>query len=754
MLVRRLLGSSWVPMAITAVAIVTLLHRTGVDVGALGRYGLYLALAVALPGVLAWRILLANLHTDTETPPTWFEDLSLGTIFGFAIQLPFYLVGVWVGQPRLFLALPVLVLLITVATPAGRRSWTQPTRRLDVRAAWALALLSLYGVVWLSRAVFVLRPLSLPASQAPSVDETFHHALVSELLHRFPPEIPFLLGTRLDYHWFGHAQLATTMWATDVKFDPLLHRLFPAALLTLTVLGLGAVALRLSGRPVAAVIAPALLLAGGFYLMGPGYNSWTFTESYMTQKLATSPSHTYGFAMALPATMLILEVLRRDRRASPLTWVALLVALLGLSGAKATFVPLFLCGALALWALRLVFWRRFDRTAAGLVVVLVGIAAFAQLVLFGGNTGALGFEPMMTVEMALVRQGILDTTGNRVAMTLALLVGWLLYGAGVFGLGRLRGWRDRRAIWLLCSIPPGVVVGLVLFRSGLSQLWFQRSTVGLVVVLSAWGMASLLPSPLPTRTALRLLAVAAGAGAAAFAAGWLWSSEQGRPDQVMVAELVATAAVPGVLLAAALALAMLSKSGAVRATWLVVVLAATLGLGSANVYGFAYDTISDPAGPRAPKQLFKPGGAQAARWLADHSSPNDIVATNIHCMHPKTDECDNRNFWLSAYSERRVVVEGWGYTVATNESGARSDRISSRVPIPDTRRLAINDAAFDRPSRATISRLVRSYGVSWLFVSKKYPVDLEGLNSLTDVVTRTYRNHYYAIFRVLDPAAR
>ena len=202
------------------------------------------------------------------------------------------------------------------------------------------------------------------------------------------------------------------------------------------------------------------------------------------------------------------------------------------------------------------------------------------------------------------------------------------------------------------------------------------------------------------------------------------------------------------------ALSRSSRSAAGSYVRLVVVLSMLLGLGGANVYTFAYETISNPAGPRPTKQLFEPGGAEAARWLANHSSPDDIVATNIHCMHPNTDECDNRNFWLSAYSERRVVVEGWGYTVATNESGAVSDRISSRVPIPDTRRLAINDAAFERPSRATISRLVRSYGVSWLFVSKKYPVDLKTLNALTDLLRRRYDNEAYTVFRVLSGNAR
>src|SRR5258705_8958273 len=51
----------------------------------------------------------------------------------------------------------------------------------------------------------------------------------------------------------------------------------------------------------------------------------------------------------------------------------------------------------------------------------------------------------------------------------------------------------------------------------------------------------------------------------------------------------------------------------------------------------------------------------AARWVRDHSSPNDVLATNVHCLGYYGDLGDSRSFWLSAYSERSVLVEGWGF---------------------------------------------------------------------------------------------
>ena len=74
-----------------------------------------------------------------------------------------------------------------------------------------------------------------------------------------------------------------------------------------------------------------------------------------------------------------------------------------------------------------------------------------------------------------------------------------------------------------------------------------------------------------------------------------------------------------------------------------------------------------------------------------HAAPGDELATNEHLSSTGS----NRVFWLAANAERRVLVEGWGYT----------ERISSRygalrslaAPFWDPAKLRINDAAFDVP---------------------------------------------------------
>jgi len=723
-----------------ALGIVLVLLYCDVGILALGKFAVYLALAVALPGIFAWRLLLASLHseesgTEDSRPPTWFEDLSLGTIFGFGLQLPFYLVGVWMNVPLLFLILPVTVVVLSAVTPFGRRAWTMPTGKVDVRVSWSLAAIIMYAVAWLGHYLFGPRPLTLPVNQTPSADEPFHAALISEILHRFPPEFPHLLGARLDYHWFVHAQMAADHWATQLSSQVMLTRLMPVATISLGILGLGAVALRLSGRHVAAVIAPALLIAGSFSLMGDHYDAGRFTEAYLSRRFVSSPSMAYGFMMALPPIMLILEVLRPDRKPSRLTWVALALALFALSGSKATFMPLFLCGAIAVWVLHLVFKRTFDRTAASLVGLLLVVTIFAQVVLFGGNSGGMRFDPLMTFRAVLRSQQLSVTNTSMTVMTVTILVGWLLYGVGAFGLARHSLWRDPRAVWMFVSISAGITIAFVLFTPSTSHLWFTRSVAELVALISAWGLVQLLPNPLTMRHALPVAGVAASAGLGAFLVSKYFDSGTDVVEHATYPEIVATALTPFVVVCVYLLARQATRlGGGPPRPGPVVLLAFLLGLASTHVYSMAYETLTQhPLPERTPSNRFAPGGVPAARWIARHSHPDDIVATNVHCQ-LKAPGCETRNFWVAANSERRIVVEGWGYTRA----------------VPSKERLEINDDAFTNPSAETVGRLVDAYGVKFLFVSKAYPADISGLSSLDSILKEGFRNENYVVFKLLD----
>ena len=455
---RLLVTSSWVPALVTALAAVMVLLSCDVPVSELAAYLAYLGLGVALPGVFTWRLLLRRLHDDEDRRPTWFEDLSLGTALGFGVQLPFFLLGVAIGVPLLVLAFPVLALGLS-ATPLGRAVWALPTARVQPAVAWGLAAVSVYGLVWLRHNVFPLRPLSLPPYRVPGVDETFHQALIAEIAHHFPPEMPFLLDTRLDYHWFVHAQIATSRFLTDVDSVTMLRLVLPVALMLLIVAGLGAVAMRLAERPIAAVIAPALLVSGAFHLLGTEYPTGSFIEPFLTVRYVTSPSQTYGVLMSMPAVMLILEVLRPQHRVPRGVWVALAHHPAGPFGGQGDLPP-----DLPL--------RRARRMGGAAAAAPPGRPAGngSGRPDRGGHCLRPGGDLRRGHRVARPRParhrgrcpGESEPAHHPVttaAMTATLLTSWLLYGVGAVGLLPRRGWLDARAVFLLVCVPAGITVG-------------------------------------------------------------------------------------------------------------------------------------------------------------------------------------------------------------------------------------------------------------------------------------------------------
>ncbi|MET0415054.1 MAG: hypothetical protein ABW022_03425, partial [Actinoplanes sp.] len=114
-----------------------------------------------------------------------------------------------------------------------------------------------------------------------------------------------------------------------------------------------------------------------------------------------------------------------------------------------------------------------------------------------------------------------------------------------------------------------------------------------------------------------------------------------------------------------------------------------------------------------PRHAMPSGAIEAGRWLRDNSDPHDVVATNSHCR-PDIGGCDSRDFWLAAYSERKVVLEGWSYTGQSLASGGVWDGILARTTFWDPDLLRENDAVFYSPTAASVGAFCRRHDVRWL----------------------------------------
>jgi hypothetical protein len=138
-----------------------------------------------------------------------------------------------------------------------------------------------------------------------------------------------------------------------------------------------------------------------------------------------------------------------------------------------------------------------------------------------------------------------------------------------------------------------------------------------------------------------------------------------------------------------------------------------------------------------------PGGAlEAGRWLRDHSSPADVVATDLHCRPVPRRSCDSRHYWVSGFTERRVLVEGWAYAESTQSRTPLFETSYLRVPFVDAALLAANDAVFAAPTAENVRHLARKYGVKWLFT---------GANpDLRKFATLRFRNGSFSVYEIAD----
>ncbi|MGZ5374324.1 MAG: hypothetical protein ACXWDK_08645 [Aeromicrobium sp.] len=735
-------------IAVSALSVVMLAEH-GVPALDSGSYAAYLFFVVLLPGRLVWRRIMAASAferdwPEEEVPGRGLVEWVCGASVGYVLELLVYPLARLSGHPRLYVLLPAVIILAL-----GYVEWRRPRRRRAGSRAvgWGFAAVVGYFVVWLSVTVFARYRLS--PYRILDEDETFHLALVGELRHHFPPAYPYVEAGPLTYQWFVHAHMAASTWVTGL--DPVTtYRRFDVLVLgALCVLGTAAVTIRVTQRYWPGLVASGVLvLVGSFDVSGivPGQSPAEdrFMESGL---LLNSPTQTMGFALAMPVILLSLECLRpRDGARDWQRWVALTVGMAALAGTKVTFVPIFVCGFLA--ACGIAAWQHRPEWRPAVVAALLGISVIiiSGRVLYSGDTQTLVWNPGATTRWYMRQLGVGGggVVGTGV-VTAAIALGWLLSGVGAVGLLRLKHLRwDPRVWWLLGCIAAGVGATFLLGHGGMSQLYFGRSAGPLLAIASGWGVSALFP--IGTRSRHALSAIVASLIGGALLLGARFVTEGLRDAAVVKGEVVTTPLlrvwvnVPVLLsIITALLLAHLLvrdlSGGKVRLDRRLIV-AFLLGLGLARSLAFLGGHFPDVDPAKAEKGLGG-GGVVAARWLRDHSSPNDRVITNAHCLHaqsPSNPECDSRHFWMSGLTERRFVVEGWAYT-----------RFSEGWGIPfwgDAEFLEANDAVFSQPSRKSLSEFLDDHPAEWLMVDLRLPVDEAALAHIPGVDMRFQRGSF------------
>jgi hypothetical protein len=709
----------------------------------------YLAAFLTLPGTLLWR----RLGPDRGRP--FFEDAVLGTVTGLALELPVYLLGRAVGAPWLVVAVPVVALGYAVGSRDGRSLWYHG-RRTPPGWAWAIAAVLGCAMLQVARGVWSARPVT--ALRSPYIDEPFHVALAAELKHHMPPESPWVDGVPLFYHWLVYGHLASASTVTGVEPVVLLRGLSISLFVALTILGLAAGVSRLTNRAWPGLLAAALLALGG----APDIFGWTPMAApfggvrYSLELPFLSPTHAFATALAVPLLVLLVEAMR-DNRVTWQSWAAIALLMVAVSGAKSSTLPPLLAGLLFATVTQALL--RTGRARIPLLLLTTATAVFllAQRVFYGGNTRSLEVAPLDTARWIAEGRGLTTTTGDvpfgvEIIVAGTFVVALLLSGIGIVGLATSRGWRLGEHQFLVGAMAAAVGAVFTFGHPGKAQMYFLNGAAPVLVMLSVLGISRLVVDGLERRRAGVLLGAGLAGALASVLVAVLSTNRPPRPGDDPVGEAVRTLLLPQVVAVAVLGLLALGMVMAARrrgwsgALALAFATSMLLGLSFVRTAGMVAQLLDPSAEPAAPSSLIGRGGVEAARFLRDHSDPDELVATNAHCAGLPRPDCDRRNFWIAGYTERRVLVEGWAYIapeVVGVESTPQSN--SSKSEFWDLQRLTDNDAAFIDPTAESVGLLADEYDVRWLFVDKRFRHDLRGLKAVADL---RFQSGRYAVFEV------
>jgi hypothetical protein len=738
---------------ITAAAFAgVVLFHYGVSIIDILIFAAYAVLCLLLPGRLIVRAIC------TGGRRTFVEESALGFAVGSAVTLLLYVGARAADAPLLVLAWPIGTYMIFLLVPGLRRHWRKAVDDTPPPLwwCWSTALIIMCLVAWSAVSYFRVSGLGWPQMAHGYVDVPYHLALIGELRHHMPPTVPTVAGEPLLYHWFVHAYLAAASWSTGIDPVVLLLRLGMLPVLTALVVLIGLTGWRVIGSwagSLVSLVAAVLAAVPNLYLGKNGLFSW----GGILDVAWASPSQTFG-ALLFAAVFMVLAQLLRGGARGPGAWVVLGILLAALVGAKSTYAPLLVAGLTLLAVVGTIRRSTLRRPALLALAMTLAFLCYAQIVLFGSARQGVSIAPFSVAQN--IWQGLTGEGGHEnlpgvwlIGLGLLYLFACLIAWSGILGLLCQPASLIRADVLLILSMGGAAVgVALLLGSDHANQLYFLRGMYPYLAICAVLGLRVIKRW---ARVSRRQMAVAAGVGwIGAYLVPFLAGVQVPLTGDYLGIAIFAPYALLALLVM--LALVVLRRVLSARpALALVLVAIAAIGL-PAEIHDHVLSTASKivaprPARPSASHDL--PAGVlEVGRWLRAHSAASDLVATNGHCRWVAGDFCDHRQFWVSAVTERRVLLEGWAYT-AKNWDRWAPGQDAIFLPFWNEELLRQNDAAFVAPSHASIRLLRERYGVRWLFVDERWWPGRAAAR-IADFAELAFRSGDIALYRIPDVPVR
>lgn len=703
------------------------------------RYFAVFVISTTLPGVLMWRLLSSG---GRGTLP----DLAMGTGLGILLQLALWFIFVSFGIGEWLLLGSLLLLVPFIVVPKCRTYWVSApqTERLPSWVTAALAACFSIALVRLSRTFTSALP---PAANSWGYDQYWHLGNAASLLTRNHFIDMRVVHDPLNYHWLFSAHTASQALTTGLELPLLFTRMWILPLFALIIMIAAAIAKSLTGQWWPGVLFAAMII------LTPDSNPTGVSVPFGSAMSVGSGSQIF----AIVITLMILYMLIRFWQVGKFKvgeWL-IFVALLAIApGAKSSVLPVLICGlalGLLVSLIRRGNWKKmavpFGVSAAVLLVVmpflgddgtgskikLLSTLRFADFYsdVLGLNYAESTFGGGILPLSMLTKLGLVATAVILLAYLLTFV--WVIVGSAA-----LRSTTGHEGGWVLLGMGiAGFVAMMVVDVGGMSQVYFLRMGVLGWYLLATWGLYLL------SRGVSRPAAIAFSGtviGVFTFTMTEALLPQFVAPERPVLALLI----IGALLFAASIAIVaslMLTKPGPARNTiqfgGATALITASLLLPITSVQ--VVETPAPETGAVSTEEF------EAADWLRLHSDPDEIIATNTHCWPEQNSvPCAARSFWVSGFTQRPVLVEGWAYTDAAHAARGVNGLGNSLQPFHDTELLQLNDAAFFDPSAETMAAL-REQGVTWLFAAQQRG-DLA--DDIGTYATKVFSNEDVTIYRL------
>jgi hypothetical protein len=650
---------------------------------------------IALALVNAALVTLALPRTGTAIRLLLSVVLGLATA-GIAVWLSGVFDTFWLRWP--VAAAPALFWLHPSARAPWRgrlapAQWPQRVLRYGP-ALWGLAFAWALAARWLAT---YFAPLTEGGPWREFyVDIPWHIALTAETLDRAPTVYPWIPDVPIGYSWLFFGTLGLLGNLTGATAAQLLLVVGPAVLALVVPVALAVCTWVISRSKLAVVIAPIL-----FTLTHAPIFGHTDALLLMPQWVLINRDSTNAMVLAI-ITVLVLRLRTRPddrssaRRSEVLSLLVLFLVTFSVAGSRGGAVLPVLGAAGLVWLVALL-WHRDDRRSTTWALVVVGVAVAAATVGVTKSSGSFRLDPLSFIAVQVVGGpefpvATLASVAVMLAMTaIVLLVAlWLP--------------DSRRALPALAGAGLAGILGAALFgHPSFSQLYFFHAGWPAIVV----GLAVALALAVHRLGPLVLLVAVVAVGAFQIVL---------RPPAVLpptpwevrliLAGAVALAVIGGIT-------AFLARTHGWRRTAVFVLPALVVALQPWSLPMLVHPPVlvtqAQAVAAVSDEQL-----ALLAE-LREVSDPDDLVATNKHCHSGSVPDgnCEARWWAVSAFAERRVLMEGWSYDYTWTSSGT-----DNFEPYWDPALLRANDDFIADPTAADC-QILWAEGVRWLYVDKR-----------------------------------